>query len=128
MIVDTNILLRLIDGPKAPQHEEAAQAVREAQAGGHALLVTDATFIEVGFVLQSTRTGYGWQVSEVAGVLRDLLSTIPFTFERPVALRSAVTIYGATGFDLHDCYLDARARTSVPEDEVLSFDGDFKKM
>lgn len=129
MIVDTNILLRLIDGPAAgQQHALAAEWVRTAQAANVQLLVTDATFLEVGFVLRSAGTGYGWEVGEVARVLADLLETLPFTFERLEALRTAVTIYEATGFDLHDCYLEGRARTAKPEDKVLSLDGDFEKM
>ncbi len=126
MIVDTNILLRLIDGPDAPQNEQAARLVRNAREAEESLVVTEATFIEVGFVLQGPRAGYGWEVGEVAGVLLDLLETVPFTFERTAVLRRAVAIYRATGFDLHDCYLQARAEEA--DDEVLSLNGDFKRM
>lgn len=123
MIVDTNILLRLVDGPASPQHEQAVRLVRDAQDADQTLLVTDATFLEVGFVLRAQGTGYGWAVGDIAKVLNDLLEAVPFTFERASVLRAAVVIYGAKGFDLHDCYLQARALDVGAL--VISLDGDF---
>ena len=101
--------------------------VRDAQKVGETLLVTDATFLEVGFVLRSQGTGYGWAVADIAKVLTDLLETVPFTFERAGVLRAAVVTYGAKGFDLHDCYLGARARDVGEDEDVMSLDGDFKR-
>jgi predicted nucleic acid-binding protein len=126
VIVDTNILLRLIDGPASPQHERTVGIVRAAQDADETLVVTDATFLEVGFVLRAQGAGYGWEVGDIAKVLTDLLETVPFTFERAGVLRSAVVIYGAKGFDLHDCYLQARALDVGAH--VMSLDGDFDRM
>ena len=126
MIVDTNIVLRLLDGPEHPQHTLAAELVRTARDAEVPLLVTDATFLEVGFVLRSPAAGYGWQRSVIAATLGDLLDGLLYTFERPQALRRMVTIYGATGFDIHDCYLAARAEEAGVK--VLSLDGDFGRM
>ena len=73
--------------------------MRDAQDADQTLLVTDATFLEVGFVLRAQGTGYGWAVEDIAKVLTDLLEAVPFTFERAGVLRASVEIHGAEGFD-----------------------------
>ena len=62
-------------------------------------------------------------MADIAKVLTDLLESVPFTFERTGVLRAAVVIYAAKGFDLHDCYLQARALDVGAQ--VMSLDGDF---
>ena len=126
MIVDTSVVMRLLDGPTHPLHAQAAQLVTGARDRGERVLLTDATFLEVEFVLRSPRTGYGWPRDDIAATLIDLLDGALFTFEHPKALRLTASFYGATGFDIQDCYIAARAASE--DDTVGSLDDDLKKL
>lgn len=126
MIVDTNVVMRLLDGPTHPLHAQAAQLVTDARGRDERVLLTDPIFLEVEFVLRSPRTGYGWPRDDIAATLIDLLDGALFTFEHPKALRLAVSFYSATRFDIQDCYVAARATTEG--ERVGSLDGDLRKL
>ena len=128
MILDTNILLRLIDGEDGPQYAEVKAKLEGALEEGQRLRVDVATVHEVVYVLHSKATGYGYTRTEVADAVHGLIRAPELTVERPDALYRAATDYGArTSIDFHDCYLAAKA-VEMPGEEVHSLDGDFKKL
>lgn len=126
MILDTNILLRLIDGETSLQHGEVVERLRQAIDAGQRLHVDAATVIEAAFVLRSSRTGYGYRPSEVAHELRAMLDAPELDVEHRDALKAAAASYADTGLDFHDCYLAARG--SLLHEDVFSLDADFKRL
>jgi predicted nucleic acid-binding protein len=128
VILDTNILLRLIDGQDGPQYAEVKTTLEAALEEGQRLRVDAATIHEVVYVLRSKATGYGYARTEVADAVHGLIRAPELTVERPDALYRAATDYGGrTSIDFHDCYLAATA-VEMPGEEVYSLDGDFKKL
>jgi predicted nucleic acid-binding protein len=127
VILDTNILLRLIDGGGSPRYDEVRARLESALELGERLVVTAATIHEVVFVLRSTATGYGYSRTETAGEIHELLDAPELRVEHADALRSAATDFGAhQSIDFHDFYLAARARTL--DEKVYSLDRDFRRM
>ena len=128
MILDTNVLLRLIDGEDGLQYAEVKAKLEDALKQGQRLRVDVATIHEVVYVLRSKATGYGYSRTEVADTVHGLIRAPELTVERPDALYRAATDYGAqTSIDFHDCYLAAKA-VDMPGEEVYSLDGDFKQL
>jgi predicted nucleic-acid-binding protein len=126
VIVDTNVLLRILDGGTG-EHATAARArVQVARETGETLRVFAATVLEVAFVLESARAGYGWSRDAVAAAVRAVADEPAFDVEHGDALRFAVASYRDRKVDLHDCYLDALANQLGTR--VLSFDDDLRKL
>jgi predicted nucleic acid-binding protein len=127
LILDTNTLMRLIDGADGNRYATVRERLERALTGGERLYVHAATMHEVVFVLSSKATGYGYTRVEAAGEVQALLDAPELTVEHDAALREAATTYGTSrGTDFHDCYLAARGR-ELGED-VFSLDGDFGKL
>lgn len=126
MIVDTNVLLRILDGGTG-EHAVAARArVQGARETGETFQVFAATVLELAFVLESVRTGYGWSRDAVASAVQAVADEPGFEVEHADALKFAAASYRERKIDLHDCYLDALANQLGTR--VLSFDGDLRKL
>jgi predicted nucleic acid-binding protein len=126
VILDTNILLRLIDGPAGAQYKKVRTRLEAALKEGQKLRVDGATIHELVYVLASKATGYGYSRSEVAAAVHSLIHAPELTIDRPDALYRAATDYARTSIDFHDCYLAARGTESGGK--VYSLDTDFKKL
>lgn len=126
MILDTNVLLRLIDGPDGPRYGEVRDRLETALANGERLHIEAATVHEVVFVLRSQATGYCYTRAEIADAIHALVDARELEVEHAVAVGEAATNYGSTNIDFHDCYLAARAHQLG--EQVCSFDGDFKRL
>lgn len=126
MIVDTNVLLRILDGGRS-EHAVAARArVQSARETGETLHVFAATVLELAFVLESVRAGYGWNREAVASAVQAVADEPAFEVEHADALKFAASSYRERKVDLNDCYLDALANQFGTR--VLSFDGDLRKL
>ena len=126
MIVDTNVLLRALDGATDSQAQAVRRHVETARATGTKLTVLGATVLEVAFVLESARAGYGWGREDVARAVEAIVDEPAFDVEHGEALVDAARMYRTRSFDLHDCYLGAIA--DQRRTRVLSFDGDLRKL
>ncbi|MFT4034091.1 MAG: PIN domain-containing protein [Patulibacter sp.] len=126
MIVDANVLLRILDGEEGAHAVAARGRVRDARDSGRVLHVFAATVLEVAFVLQSQRTGYGWARDDVAAAIDAIVDEPAFACEHGEALREAAQHYRARSVDLHDCYLHALAEQRGTR--VLSFDDDLRRL
>lgn len=125
MIADTNVLLRLLERAD-DAHGRAARGRVEAAREGEPITVLAATALEVGFVLQSTEAGYGWDRDTVASAIESIVDEPGFDVEHGNALRAAAAAYRERAIDLHDCFLDALARGRGTR--VLSFDRDLARL
>ncbi|MFN8111431.1 MAG: PIN domain-containing protein [Thermoleophilia bacterium] len=125
MIVDTNFVLRGLD--RTGDHQTRAVAARILSArAGNPLRVLSATVLEVAFVLQSARAGYGWDRATVARAIEAVLDEPAFAVEHVDAIRAAARTYRDRAIDLHDCFLHEMAM--LDGTRVLSFDADLRRL
>ncbi len=125
MIVDTNVLLRLVERASGTQARAARMRVEAARAG-ESLAVFAATILEVAFVLESVPAGYGWDRGSVTSALEAITDEPAFDIEHRDVLRVAAATYRDKSIDLRDCYLDALARER--DTRVLTFDRDLRRL
>lgn len=126
MIADTNVLLRALDGDPGDQGSAARRRVSQARDTGQRLTVLSATMLEVAYVLESVKAGYGWERDAVADAVAAILDDPGLDVEHAGALRVAGVSYRARSIDLHDCLLDALAQERGTK--VLSFDDDLRRL
>jgi predicted nucleic-acid-binding protein len=125
-MLDANVLLRTLDRDPGAQGRAARQRVKTARETGGKLTVLSATVLEAAYVLESERTGYGWDRDAVAGAIEAVAEDPAFEVEHAGALRAAAASYRARSLDLHDCLLSALA--SERDTKVLSFDDDIRRL
>jgi predicted nucleic-acid-binding protein len=126
VIVDTNVLLRALEGDATAQGRAVRRRIEAARESSEKLTVLSATVLEVAYVLESEPAGYGWGRDDVAGAIDAVLDEPAFSVEHDVALRDATALYRSRSIDLHDCMLGAIA--GKRRDRVLSFDQDLRKL
>jgi len=126
VIVDTNVLLRALDGDTSAHGQAVRNRVETARRTGQKLTVLSATLLEVAYVLESARAGYGWNRNDIARAVEAVLDDPAFEVEHSEALRNAAASYRARSVDLHDCLLSAVANQR--QTRVLSFDEDLRRL
>ena len=126
MIVDTNILLRSLEGAMNAQGQAVRARIESARQDGQAFTVLAATVLEVAYVLESSSAGFGWDRDDVARAVEAIVDEPAFEIEHGDALRAAAGRYRTRSIDLHDCLLDALAQER--HTRVLSFDRDLHKL
>jgi predicted nucleic-acid-binding protein len=126
LIVDTNVLLRALEGGTTVQARAVRRRIETARESGQTMNVLSATVLEVAYVLESEPAGYGWDRDDVARAIDAVLDEPAFSVEHEQAMRDAMAIYRSRSIDLHDCLLSAIA--GQRDDRVLSFDADLRKL
>lgn len=126
MIVDTNVLLRSLDRDAGPHGSAVRTRVEAARATGETLTVLAATVLEVAYVLESIRAGYGWDRDVIAHAVEAVVDDPAFAVEHGEALREAAASYRARAIDLHDCFISAIGKQRG--ERVLSFDDDLRRL
>jgi len=103
--LDTNILLRLLLADDLHQLAKARRelaTVRDAAAG---VFINDIVLAEGFWTL---RGSYGYSKDDVLLVLRELLNSAAFAFERRPVLQAACAMYEASAADFADCLIVAK--------------------
>lgn len=126
MIIDTNVLLRALDGSETPHSRSARGRIEAARAAGETLAVLSATVLEAIYVLESERAGYGWDRDAIARALSAIVHEPAFEVEHGPAFEAATATYRTRAIDLHDCLLAALADQRGTR--VLSFDEDLRTL
>lgn len=126
MIVDTNVLLRALDRDEGAQGSAVRARIETARSTGDALTVLAVTVLEAAYVLESARTGYGWDRKAIAKAIEAVVDEPAFAVEHGEALLTAAAIYAARPIDLHDCFLSAVGQERGLR--VLSFDEDLRRL
>jgi len=126
VIVDTNFLLRALDRDPTAHAVAVRERVETARASSQTFTVLSATVLEMAYVLESPRAGYGWDRDIVAQAVEAVTAELAFDVEHSTALRHAATSYRARSVDLHDCLLSAIA--DERHTRVLSFDQDLRRL
>jgi predicted nucleic acid-binding protein len=110
-LVDTNVLLRLVDRD-APLHALSRAALRRLRDGGHALRTTSQNCMEFWNVATrpSTRNGLGLAPEKAHHLLRMLERLLPRLEDSPAVYpewRRLVASLGVSGVQTHDAHLVA---------------------
>jgi predicted nucleic-acid-binding protein len=126
VIVDTDVLLRALDRDASAHAEAVRERVETARASGETFTVLSATVLEMAYVLESSRAGYGWDRDVVAQAVKAVIDEPAFDVEHSTALRHASTRHQARSIDLHDCFLSAIANER--HTRVLSLDQDLRRL
>ncbi len=126
MIVDANVLLRIMDGTESAQGRAARARVQAARTSGESLTVLSATVLELAYVLLSEQAGYGWDRDAVAGAVEAIVDDPGLAVEHGDALRAAAVVFRSRSIDLHDCLVNSLAEQRNLR--VLSFDSDLRKL
>lgn len=126
MITDSNVLLRALDRDTGDQARAVRARIEAARAGGDRLTVLSATVLEVAYVLQSARAGYGWDRDAVARAVEAIVDDPAFEVEHGESLRTAAASHRERSIDLHDCFLSAVGQQRGAR--VLSFDDDLRRL
>lgn len=126
MIADANVLLRALDREDPPQARTVRARIETARSSEAKLTVLAATVLEVAYVLESARAGYGWGRKDVARAIAAIVAEPAFDVEHSEAIADALRTYRTRSIDLHDCYLASVATQRGTR--VLSFDEDLRKL
>jgi len=89
VIVDTNVLLRALDRDASAHAKAVHLRVESARASGETFTVLLATVLEMVYVLESSRAGYGWDREVVAQAVQAVIDEPAFDVEHSTALRAA---------------------------------------
>jgi uncharacterized protein len=109
VLLDTNVILRLLRADHPVHHAEARRLFEEADKGKLRLIVPVLVVAEVVFVLQGF---YRVQKAEIAKLINDLAASPGVVLLESSVVMRAVEIFGTQGIDFADAYLAALARAS----------------
>jgi predicted nucleic acid-binding protein len=107
VLLDTNVILRLLRADHPVHHAEARRLFEEADIGKLRLSVPVLVVAEVVFVLHGF---YGIRRAEIAKLINDLTASPGVVLLESSVVMRAVEIFGAQGIDFADAYLAALAQ------------------
>jgi predicted nucleic-acid-binding protein len=116
--LDTNVLVRYLVKDDKKQAERAAAYIRKATAGGESCFINSIVLCELVWVLESA---YGYEKTEIAGVLEKILVTKQLEIESKDIVRQAVHDYRHGSGDLAD-YLIGRINQARGCEHSATFD------
>jgi predicted nucleic acid-binding protein len=106
VLLDTNVILRLLRADQPSQHAEARQLFQQAREGKLRLLLPTLVVAEVVFVLDGF---YKLERTQIMDLLSDLFVTPNVILLEPRAVTRATEIFGVHNVDFVDAYLAALA-------------------
>lgn len=116
--LDTNVLVRYFMQDDPEQSRRATKLIETHCTEGNAGFVPMVVLCELTWVLDS---GYGYKKSDIAKLLRGMLSTPALLLENPDRVSRAVALYEKGGARFADCLIACTCddETAVP---VYTFD------
>ncbi len=121
--VDTNVLLRWLLDDDPALTAQARSYLQKAKDGEWQLVLISQIVFELDYVMRKV---YGLPREETAHNLELILKSTYMEIPDRSELLSAIEWYRKSTIDLADCFLFAMAQSKKAE--VLSFDGDIKKL
>jgi len=109
VLLDTNVILRLLRGDEPAHHAQARRLFEQAAQGKVRLVVPTLVVAEVVFVLQGF---YSLGRADIAQLLKDLAATPGVVLPEAGPVMVAADLFGRHGIDFADAYLAALARES----------------
>ena len=106
VLLDTNVILRLLGADHPVHHAQARRLFEEADKGKLRLIVPVLVVAETVFVLQGF---YRVQRAEIAKLIKDLAASPGVILLESSVVTRAVEIFGTQGIDFADAYIAALA-------------------
>ena len=107
VLLDTNVILRLLRADHPLHHAQARRLFEEADKGKLRLIVPMLVVAETVFVLQGF---YRVQRAEIAKLIKDLAGSPGVVLLESSVMTRAVEIFGTQGIDFADAYIAALAQ------------------
>ena len=123
ILVDTNVLLRVILDDDVKQSQQAAAFIDRAKVKDRDLVVPQVVLAEVAWVLEDK----GWEREDVAGALREVCTDERLTVRESETFIAATRIYAKHNVSMVDAYQAALAAEGGWLG-IASFDRDFEKL
>lgn len=100
--LDTNVLVRYVVQDDAEQAEAATRLIEDRCTPEQPAYIGAVVLAELAWVL---RGPYGYQRSQVATVLRQILRTVEFVVEQPAVAWAALAEFESGAADFADCWI-----------------------
>ena len=117
VLLDANVLLRFFEGEHADQYAEAAETMRDIQEGRIDAVLLDMIVAEIVYVL---RRIYGRTRTEIAYVLREIITLPHIHVENRAVLFATFELYADRSIDFADAMLCAKKQ--LEGYAIVSFD------
>lgn len=118
LALDTNVLVRVLVGDDAAQHDAAMARLKKMRKRGEAALVGPVVLAEAGWVLSSV---YGFSRAQIVTALRGALATPPFVVLQRDVVIAALARYEKGPADFADYLILEQARVEGCS-ALLTFD------
>lgn len=103
--IDTNVLLRLLTEDDLAQAAAVRRLLEPLDAVAESVLINDIVLVET---LWTLRRLYGFDRTDQAEVLGQLLSALTFRFEDRQVLSQALALFTHSAADFSDCLIAAK--------------------
>lgn len=123
VLVDTNVLLRLLLKDVPEQYNQASKLFFQAKAGRVNLIIAPIVIFEISYTLNKY---YGLGKSEVAKKIETLLGIHYIKIEDREIFRLAINLFKEQNLELTDCFLISRSQ--IEQLEIVSFDKKLMKL
>ena len=118
LIADTNVIVAIVGGSRDPLGDEALRLVRDMEASGECLVVTEGVLVETAWVLAAR---FGMDAPGVSVALSELLDSSAFVaWDAHLAVTALRIMADDPRLDLVDALL--AARDALCDARVVTFD------
>ena len=125
IILDTNIIIRLLTGDDKAKQEKAARFFEKIKSGKVIAFIHDVIFAEIVFVLVSKKL-YSLPKRKIQALLLPIVNLTNIKVNNKKKIKRALELFVRYDIDFEDALIVAYAETK--KIEIISFDRDFKKI
>lgn len=125
IILDTNVIIRLITADDKIKQEKAARLFEKIKEGKITAFIHDVIFAEIAFVLVSKKL-YGLSKHKIQALLLPIVNLTNIKLSSKKKIKRALELFVQHDIDFEDALIAASAENE--KIEIISFDRDFKKV
>lgn len=125
IILDTNVIIRLLTADDKTKQEKAARLFGKIKEGKVTAFVHDVIFAEIVFVLVSKKL-YNLPKRKIQALLLPIVNLTNIKFKSKKRVKRALELFVKYDIDFEDALIAADAENE--KIEIISFDKDFKKI
>lgn len=125
IILDTNIIIRLLTADDKIKQEKVAMLFEKIKEEKITAFIHDVIFAEIVFVLVSKKL-YRLSKHKIQSLLLPIINLTNIKFNSKKKIKRALEIFVKYDIDFEDALIAAQAENE--KTEIVSFDRDFKKI